>query len=607
MYCPPEITIFLLQFVMVDSFLIAQPLEIFLSPANSFAGWVILFPTWVALLNLLLFFAVVLFALFLHKQVKKKTSELKFRSGILQSANRMLEELLEERKKNENILRESEQRWQFALEGAGDGVWDWDVPTGKVFFSDRWKSMLGYSSEEIEDNINEWDRLVHPDDKKSCYDALDNHFTGKVPVYIKEHRMRAKDGSWKWILDRGKIIEHTSDGKPKRVIGTHTDITRLKETEARLLNQNVFINTILDNLPIGVAVNSFDSGIASYMNAKFAEIYGWSKEELTDIESFFKRVYPDEAYREQLQKRIMNDIKSGDPARMKWDDIVITTSAGEKKIISAVNIPLIEQNVMVSTVQDVTGQKKAERQILKLNTQLENKVFERTRELENANLELEAFSYTVSHDLRAPLRAINGFTQILAEEYAKVLDVEGLRQLEIISDNARNMDKLIKDLLEFSRTGRAEIKKSLVNMQNLVQSVWGEITSDIKYERIGITITEMPDANVDSNLIKQVWTNLISNAVKFSGTKDNPEITLGGHVENGDHIYYVKDNGVGFEPESSERIFQVFQRLHKAGEFDGTGVGLAIVQRIVQKHGGRVWAEGKPSKGACFYFSLPPK
>jgi PAS domain S-box-containing protein len=512
-----------------------------------------------------------------------------------------------EQKKTEQALKESEQRWQFALEGAEDGVWDWDVPSGKVYFSERWKSMLGYLSEEISDSIDEWDRLVHPADKQGCYDALQDHFEGKTPVYVKEHRMMSKDGTYQWILDRGKVVEWTKEGKPQRVIGTHTNITSLKNTEGLLIERQKFIQTILDNLPIGVAVNEFDSGKASYMNVKFAEIYGWPREKLISIESFFELVYPDEKYRNALSARIMADIESGDPSRMKWDNIIVTSESGEKRVVLAVNIPLLDQNVMVSTVQDVTAQKNAERVANLLNAQLEEKVAERTSQLEAINKELEAFSYSVSHDLRAPLRAITGFSQIINDEYKDVLDNEGIRLFTIIQENACSMDKLILDLLEFSRTGRTDMNKSVVNVQNMVQTAVDHVARDYNKDQFKLDIKKLPEAWADHSLLQQVWINLISNAFKFSSSNENPAITIGGDKANGECTYYVKDNGVGFSPEYKDKIFQVFQRLHKAGEFEGTGVGLAIVKRIVYRHGGKVWADSTPGQGSSFYFTLPVK
>jgi len=226
---------------------------------------------------------------------------------------------------------------------------------------------------------------------------------------------------------------------------------------------------------------------------------------------------------------------------------------------------------------------------------------------EAANNELEAFSYSVSHDLRAPLRAIDGYTRILVEDYESILDSEGKRVCSVISKEARRMGQLIDDLLSFSRLGRREIYYSKIDMKSLVISVFNELLKEEKTSHIDFQISKLPAARGDSSLIRQVWVNLLSNAIKFTSKKEQAVIEVGSSVKTNEIIYYVRDNGAGFDMEYSNKLFGVFQRLHSESEFSGTGVGLAIVQRIIRRHGGRVWAEGEVEKGATFYFVLPRK
>jgi signal transduction histidine kinase len=236
--------------------------------------------------------------------------------------------------------------------------------------------------------------------------------------------------------------------------------------------------------------------------------------------------------------------------------------------------------------------------------ELELRVRERTAQLEAANKELEAFSYSVSHDLRAPLRAIDGFSRIVQEDYAGKLNDEGRRLLGIIRDNSRKMAQLIDDLLEYSRLGRKPLSTAEIDMKRLVEKVLGEL--QMSGERPSrLEIGALPLAHGDAVLVKQAWANLLGNAVKFSSKRDRPLIEVNGHENGAENVYCVKDNGAGFDMKYYDKLFGVFQRLHSEEEFEGTGVGLAIVQRVVTRHGGRVWAEGKVDQGAAFYFSLP--
>lgn len=253
-----------------------------------------------------------------------------------------------------------------------------------------------------------------------------------------------------------------------------------------------------------------------------------------------------------------------------------------------------------STLRKEVAEKiKAREETVRLNQVLEQRVAQRTEEL-------EAFSYSVSHDLRAPLRAIAGFAAVLKEDYANRLDGEGGRLLGVIQDNAQKMGNLISDLLTLSRLGRQPMELSELDMPALVGSAFNEVSAaapeaDNAEVRIGV----MPPAHGDPVQLRQVWVNLLANAVKFSANERRPEIDVGGHSTETESVYFVKDNGAGFDMKYYEKLFGVFQRLHRDDEFPGTGVGLAIVSRVVRRHGGRAWAEGAPGTGATFYFSLP--
>jgi two-component system sensor histidine kinase/response regulator len=243
---------------------------------------------------------------------------------------------------------------------------------------------------------------------------------------------------------------------------------------------------------------------------------------------------------------------------------------------------------------------KAEAQIMRLNSDLQSNLIR----LEDVNKELESFSYSVSHDLRAPLRSIIGYAKMLEEDAADKLSSGEIKTLEVIQQNANKMNTLIDDLLEFAKIGKLEVKKMEVDSDKLVQRVINDFNTLYKH-KADIKVGALPAVYADDALLNQVWFNLLSNALKYSSKKEKPVVEIGTIKNDRNIVFFVKDNGAGFDMKFSERLFGVFQRLHRQSEFEGTGVGLALVQRIVSKHGGKIWAEGKIDEGATFYFSLP--
>lgn len=279
-----------------------------------------------------------------------------------------------------------------------------------------------------------------------------------------------------------------------------------------------------------------------------------------------------------------------------------------KKIVAVVGVANKEGAYDETDVRQLTllsdsvwkyvERKHTEEELIRLNRELETRVLERTADL-------ESFSYTVSHDLRAPLRAISGFSRILRDDFASSLDAEGCRLLGLIIGNTERMGQLIDDLLSFSRIGRTDLGRSRIDMTRLAADVRDELLSGEAGERLDCRISPLPEAVGDTALIRQVWVNLLSNAVKFTLPKGRGTVDVSGITNGDEQIYTVRDTGVGFDMEYAHKLFGIFQRLHSPMDFEGTGVGLAIVQRIIDRHGGRIWAEGKPGEGATFCFSLP--
>jgi PAS domain S-box-containing protein len=283
---------------------------------------------------------------------------------------------------------------------------------------------------------------------------------------------------------------------------------------------------------------------------------------------------------------------------------------GKQRWVNTNKWPVFDENKktvvgIFGISRDVTELKVAEDKIIELNRDLERRVAERTAQLEAVNQELESFSYSISHDLRTPLRAIDGFSHILLDDYAAKLDEEGKRLLNVVRDNTHRMGQLIDDILKFSRTGRVELTLSGIDMEQMAHAVFEELQSAVTGSKLQMEIDPLPPARGDSAMMRQVFANLISNAIKFSSTRETPRIHVGATVKGDETVYYVRDNGVGFDMQYADKLFGVFQRLHSVNEFEGTGIGLAIVKRIVTRHGGRVWTDGKVNEGATIYFALP--
>jgi PAS domain S-box-containing protein len=343
-------------------------------------------------------------------------------------------------------------------------------------------------------------------------------------------------------------------------------------------------------------------GTITYVNDKFCEISKYAREELLgqDHRLINSGHHPDdfisELWRTIAQGRVWhgelkNKAKDGS---FYWVDTTIVPFLNERG----------SPRQYVAIRADITKHKAAESEILHLNAALEERVARRTTELEIANRELEAFSYSISHDLRAPLRAVNGFAEIVLEDFGSQVPEECRSLLERVRDRGRLMGHLIDDLLAFSRLSQQSLSRQPVNVTALVHAVLDELAPQADGRQMDVRVGELPLCLADPALAKQIWVNLLSNAIKYTRGREPALVEIGFIRAEDENVYFVRDNGVGFDMQYANKLFGVFRRLHREDEFEGTGVGLAIVQRIVHRHGGRVWAEAEVDRGATFYFTL---
>ncbi len=372
------------------------------------------------------------------------------------------------------------------------------------------------------------------------------------------------------------------------------DITERKKAEQLLRSKNEQIENILERITDGFV--ALDNNLRyTYVNKRIGEMAGISPADM--IGKYIWDVFP-EAVGTAAQK-------------------VFDLAIQEQRYVSFEEnyAPLdiwVEEHLYPSEgglsvfARDISARKKAEREILLLNESLERKVEDRTKQLEAANKELEAFSYSVSHDLRTPLRAVGGFAMMLKDGFETMQTADRNRIVNTIVNNATLMGQLIDDLLDFSRLGRKELKLNKVNIQSMVKGCISELTYD-NPKTYEFKIEELPDCEGDTSMIKQVWMNLLGNAIKYSSKIDKPVIEVGAKIDGNVVTYFVRDNGVGFDMQYAGKLFGVFQRLHRKDEFEGTGVGLALVKRVIDRHGGKLSVKATPGKGAIFYFSLPVK
>jgi PAS domain S-box-containing protein len=491
---------------------------------------------------------------------------------------------------------------------------------GDFFVNKAFCDILGYTPEELK-NKN-WRDISYSGDIKKTEEQIDKLLNNETHTARFDKRYVHKNGKIIWA-DVSTFLKKDLKGINTHFVTTIIDITEKKRYENILRNHIAPIEFSSNNI-VEEKIPDFNTRL----NLKIKE----ATNELQDLYNNAPCGYHSlnkEGYFEMINDTELNWLgytREELIHKIKFTDLITPESVD----IFNQNFPLFKQNgyindlefemirkdgsilsviVQASAIYDSNGNYLKSRSSLMNNSQhkeSEKMLLETHSKLEAANKELEAFSYSVSHDLRAPLRAITGFARILLEDYGNILDNEGVRVCNVIVDNTDKMGKLIDDLLSFSRLGRSEKHCAEMDMKGMILKIFEDIATPELFDKTNLKIDkDLPAAFVDQSMIQQVWINLISNALKYSAKNKKINIEIGYKSETGKTIYYIKDNGVGFEMAYADKLFGVFQRLHNLKDFEGTGVGLAIVKRIIEKHGGSVWAESWPGLGATFYFSIP--
>jgi PAS domain S-box-containing protein len=508
----------------------------------------------------------------------------------------------EQRRRAEQMLLESERRYQTLARISPVGIFRANLDGSTTYVNPQWCAISGMSAEHALGYG--WLEAVHPEDRDRIVQGWQESTQSQRASY-SDYRFIRPDGAVAWVMGQA-VPEADIDGQIIGYIGTITDITERKQFEATLQSNERLLSLIYANISdilFFLAVEPGDHYRFISVNPVFLKVTGLSEGQV--LGKPMEEVIPkptQSLVRRNYRKAILSKKSVG------WED-VSDYPAGKK--YGEVNVsPVLDANGncthLIGTVHDITDRKLAEAEIHQLNAELEERVRQRTAQLETANKELESFSYSVSHDLRAPLRAISGFSEIISRRHRDSLNEEGRHYIDNIIQASQRMGELIDDLLTYSRLGRAGVRREPVSLAGLL----GEIARNLqpRLEEVHGRLDfpqDLPSLASDRTLLSQIFMNLVDNGLKYHQPKVPPQVSLAYYEEGKDIIVSVSDNGIGIPTEYQEKIFNVFQRLHSEEEYPGTGIGLASVRKSVELLGGSVWVQSKPGLGSTFFVRLP--
>ena len=539
-----------------------------------------------------------------------------------------------ERRRAEEELKAARERLELALDAGEHGFWDWNLDTDDVYFSPRYYTMLGYEPGELPMTLETWVDLMPPEDRGMVVPKVQEYVENAQPYEI-EFRLRTKGGGWRWISGRGKAFEKDADGQSHRAVGVHVDITERKRAEEARVKA---VSAVVDAMGDALLLHTLDGAI-TFVNPAFETITGYDRSELVgrdvaDVGAKVTKPEDAEITAASIEAALKGEALTPAPVTLVSKEGKETPAAFT---VSFMKDAAGKPTTAVVVFKDITAVKQTEEELRQTLADLEasrmaalnmmadaeearrmaeqanEALRDRTEALERSNRELQMFAYVASHDLQEPLRMVSSYTQLLARRYKDQLDADANDFIHFAVDGANRMQRLLNDLLIYSRVSTRGKPFEKIYCEVVFDQALDNLRLAIQDSGAVITHDPLPTVMADESQLAQLFQNLIGNAIKFHGDQP-PRIYVSakllpplesGEGQGGGWQFAVRDNGIGMEPQYFERIFVIFQRLHSKEEYPGTGIGLAICKRIVERHGGRIWVESEPGEGSTFYFTLP--